>query len=130
MCVAPDGDEVELADLGRHRVSELGPSVARVDTEERREAVEVAVAVVIPDVAALTAHDDRNLVVGPERAHPCEVHPEVTLSLLLKRACLGLSGSRGAGRCCHRLLLSLASPYNATPRRLGLQAELCEISLE
>jgi hypothetical protein len=48
--------------------------VADVDAEQRREAVEVAVALLVPDMAALTADDDRDVVVGigPQ---PREVHP-------------------------------------------------------
>jgi len=81
--IAPHGDEVELADLGGHRVAELAAAVAGVDAEEGGEAVEIAVVVVIPDVAALPADDDRHLVLGPEGAHPREVHPKVALCLLL-----------------------------------------------
>src|SRR5512132_485760 len=130
MGIAPHRDEVELANLGGHRVAELGPAVAGVDAEERREAVEVAVAVVVPDVAALAAHDDRDFVLRAERTHPGEVHPEIALGQLLEGACLSLGRVRGAGGCCHPSPpFSLAFPYNATPSRPASQAELCEISL-
>jgi hypothetical protein len=59
--------------------------VADVHAEEGAQPVEVAVAVLVPDVAAVTAHDDRHLVVGAERAHAAEVHPQVPLSELLQR---------------------------------------------
>ncbi len=98
--VAPDRDEVELADLRRHRLAELGAPVTRVDAEESREAVQVAVAVVVPDVATLAADDDRDLVLRAERAHLREVHPEMALCLLLERICLSFGGLRGAA-CCH-----------------------------
>jgi hypothetical protein len=130
MGVAPDRDEVELADLGGHRVAQLGTAVTRVDAEEGGEAVEVAVAVVVPDVAAVALDDDRYLVIGPERAHPREVHPEVALGLRLKVARVSLGRAWGAGRCCHPSPpFSLASPYNATQSRWAPQAELCEIRL-
>src|SRR5262249_18156907 len=129
MGVAPDRDEVELPHLLCHRVAQLGASVAGVDAEESREAVEIAVAVVIPDVATLAADDDRHLMLGAEGAHPREVHPEVALSLFLKAGRLSLGLRRGAC-CCHPLppLKYLASAYNATPEGPALQAELCEIS--
>ena len=106
--VAPDRDEVELLDLRRHRIAELAAAVTRVDAEERREAVEIAFAVVIPDVAPLTANDDGDLVVRAERAHLGEVHPEMALCLLLERICLSFGGLRGAARC-HPLSSSLSS---------------------
>src|SRR5262249_36627751 len=92
MGVAPDRDEVELTHLLGHRIAELAAAVAGVDAEERREAVEIAVAVVIPDVAPLAADDDRHLMLWAEGAHPREVHPEVALGLVLKpgRLSLGL----------------------------------------
>ena len=123
MGVAPHGDEVELADLRRHRVAQLAAAVTGVDAEEGREAVEIAVAVVVPDVAPLAADDDRDLVVRAERAHLREVHPEMALCLLLERICLSFGGLRGAARCHPSPPVSLASPYNATPRRSALQAE-------
>ena len=81
--VAPDGHEVELADLRRHRVADLGPAVPGVDAEERREPVEIALAVLVVDVRTVAADDDRDLavVVG---AHPREVHPQVALGHLLQ----------------------------------------------
>ena len=51
--VAPQRVEVELLDLARRRFAELGAAVAGVDAEEAGEAVEVAVAVVVVDVAAV-----------------------------------------------------------------------------
>src|SRR4030095_12577865 len=101
MGIVPDGDEVELADRGGHRVAELGPAVAGVDAEERGEAVEVTVAVVVPDVAAVAAHDDRDFVLRAERTHPGEVHPEIALGLLLEGACLSLRRFRGGRRGWH-----------------------------
>ena len=46
-------------------------AVAGVDAEQRREAVEVAVAVLVPDVGALAADDDRHL--ARRRRRPCRV---------------------------------------------------------
>ena len=81
--VAPDGEEVELGDLARGGLAELRPAVARVDAEERREAVEIAVALLVPHVRTLAADDDRHvgIVVG---AVPREVHPQVALGELLE----------------------------------------------
>src|SRR5512144_2125952 len=126
MGIAPHRDEVELTNLGGHRVAQLTASVTRIDAEERRKAVQISVAVVVPDVAPLAADDDRHLVLGAERPHPREMHPQMALSLILESACLGLSRSRGAGRCCHPSPpVSLASSYNATRGRPTPQAELC-----
>jgi hypothetical protein len=92
--VAPVRGEVELADLGRHRVADLGPAVAGVYAEEAREAVEEAIAVLVPDVRALAANDDRHLVLGVVAAHAGEVEPEVTQRLFLEAR----SGRCRAGR--------------------------------
>src|SRR4029450_6669793 len=120
MGIAPDGDEVELADLGGHRVAELGPAVAGVDAEERGEAIEVTVAVVVPDVAAAAAHDDRGFVLRAERTHPGEVHPEIALGLLLEGACLTLGRVRGARRCCHPSPPFSSLPVQRYPQARGL----------
>jgi hypothetical protein len=55
-----------LADL-------LAVRVPDVDGEEPRERVEVTLALVVPEVTALSAHDDRRLVL----VHPGEVQPQV-----------------------------------------------------
>ena len=78
--VAPERVEVELFDLAGRGLAELGAAVAGVDAEEGGEAVEVALAVLVVDVAALAADDDRDLVVGAVGAHPREVHPEMSLA--------------------------------------------------
>ena len=82
--VAPQRVEVELFDLARGRLAVLGAAVAGVDAEERRQPVEVFVAVLVVDVAALGAADHRDLVAGPVGPHPREVHPEVAAGQLLK----------------------------------------------
>src|SRR4051794_32663047 len=84
MGVAPERVEVELFDLARRRLAVLAAAVAGVAAEEAGEAVEIAVAVLVVDVAALGAGDDRDLVVGPVGTHPREVHPEVLAGQLLK----------------------------------------------
>jgi hypothetical protein len=58
--------------------------VAGVAAEQRAEAVEVAVAVVVPDVGALAAGDDRDLVLVVVAPHSREVHPEVLAGDLLQ----------------------------------------------
>ena len=83
--VAPVRVEAELAGLARRRLAQLGPAVAGVHAEESREAVEVALAVLVEHVTALAAHDDRHLVVGVG-AHPGEMHPEVALRQVLQFA--------------------------------------------
>ena len=82
--VAPQRVEVELLHLAGGRLAELGAAVPGVDAEEAGEAIEVAVAVLVVDVAALAADDDRDLVVGPVGAHPREVHPEMAPGQLLE----------------------------------------------
>ena len=84
--VAPVRVKGELTSLGGGGVTELGAPVARVDAEERREPVQVALAVLVVDVAALAANDDRHLAVLAVGAHPREVHPQVAPGLLLKGA--------------------------------------------
>ena len=68
--VAPERVEVELLDLAGGGFAELGAAVAGVDAEEAGEAVEVAVAVLVVDVAALAADDDRDLAARRRRS-PC-----------------------------------------------------------
>ena len=65
--VAPEGEEVELFDLARRGLAVLGAAVAGVDAEERREAVQVAVAVLVVDVAAVRPGDQWDLVIGARR---------------------------------------------------------------
>ena len=89
--VAPVGVEAELLDLRGRGLADLGAAVAGVHAEERREAVEVALAVLVVDVGALAARDDRDLVAVVVRAHAREVHPEMAARLLLK-----IAGSAGA----------------------------------
>ena len=84
MGVAPERVEVELLDLSSGRFADLGATVAGVDAEEAGEAVEVALAVIVVDVTALGALDDRDLVVGAVGTHPREVHPEVAARHLLQ----------------------------------------------
>ena len=52
--------------------AQFAAAVTGVDAEEGREPVEVAVAVLVVDVAAVGADDDRDLVVGPVGPHPRE----------------------------------------------------------
>jgi hypothetical protein len=84
--VAPERVEVELLDLARRRFAELAAAMADVDAEERREPVEVAVAVLVEDVTALAADDDRDLVLAVVGTHPREMHPEMAPGQLLQAA--------------------------------------------
>ena len=98
--VAPQRVEVELLDLAGGGLAELGAAVAGVDAEEAGEAVEVAVAVLVVDVAALAADDDRDLVVVAVGAHSREVHPEMSPGLLLKAGPTSAARLRRDGHAC------------------------------
>ena len=92
--VGPVREEAELAGLVGAGLGHVLAAVADVDAEQRAQAVEVAVAVLVPDVAAVAADDDRDLGAVGVGAHAAEVHPEVALGQLLERALL----RRGLGR--------------------------------
>ena len=74
----------ELLRLVGARLRDVGAAVADVRAEQRAEAVEVAVAVLVPDVAALAADDDRHLGAVLVGAHAAEVHPQMALGELLR----------------------------------------------
>ncbi len=96
--VGPVGVEAELLGLVGSGLDEVRATVTDVDAEQGREPVEVAVALVVVDVAALAPGDDRDVTVRVG-AHPREVHPEVTATELLERARFGshcLFGARHA----------------------------------
>ena len=82
--VGPVREEAELLRLVGARLGDVGAAVADVHAEQRGEPVEVALAVLVVDVAPLAADDDRDLalVVDPVGG---EVHPQVPLRELLKR---------------------------------------------
>ena len=73
---APVGEEGQLLHLLVGRLGVLLAAVAGVDAEQGGQAVEVALAVVVEDVAALAAGDDRDLTIG-ERGHLREVQPQM-----------------------------------------------------
>ena len=82
--VAPVRVEAELLGLRGGRLAELGAAVADVHAVERREAVEVALAVLVVDVAALAPDDHGHRVVLVVGAHAREVHPQVAPRQLLE----------------------------------------------
>ena len=84
MGVGPVGEEAELLRLVGACLGDVGAAVTDVDAVERAEAVDVAVAVVVPDVATVAADDDRDLFAALIRAHPAEVQPEVPVGELLE----------------------------------------------
>ena len=86
--VAPVGVEAELLGLVGGGLAELGAPVADVHAVQRREAVQVALAVLVVDVAAVAAHDHRHLRVGVG-AHAREVHPQMALGQTLQ-VCAGV----------------------------------------
>ena len=83
MGVAPHREVAEAAALLRADVGELLATVARLHHEQPRQRVEVALAVVVVEPAALAVVDDRHgmVVVG---AHAAEVQPEVAGAELLE----------------------------------------------
>ncbi len=94
MRVAPVGEEAELFCLIGTGLRHIGAAVADVRAEERAEAVEVALAVLVEDVAAVAADDDRDLRPVLIGAHAAEVHPQVALGELLKLGVARLGGRR------------------------------------
>ena len=106
--VAPDREEVELGDLPRRGLAQLRPPVAGVDAEQRREAVQVALAVLVPHVRPLAPDDDRHLavVVG---AVAREVHPQMPLGELLEARVGGRRGPRAGGGHSSPSVLTTAS---------------------
>jgi len=76
----PAGVEIEITPGAvsvtgpRGSLSELGAAVADVHAIERREPVEIALAVLVVHVTAIAADDHRNLVIVVD-PHTREVHP-------------------------------------------------------
>ena len=80
-------------------VGQLLAAVPRVHDEQPGQRVEVALAGVVPQPAALAAVDDRHRLAGGHRAHAAEVHPEVPRGQALE--VLGGSGRLVGG--AHRV---------------------------
>ncbi|GAA3420939.1 hypothetical protein GCM10018952_65920 [Streptosporangium vulgare] len=99
--VRPQREERQLLGLLGGGLGQLAAAVTRLDHEEPGEAVEVALAVHVVDVGALTPHDHRHLGTLV-RAVPGEVHPQVVLRGLHER------GHVGVFRVRHRDLPSLS----------------------
>src|SRR5262249_24694543 len=107
--VAPVGVEGELLHLLVRPTADLvAVRVADLDGEEAREPVEVAAALIVLQVAAVTPDDDRRLVSG----HPREREPGV---LLRERAEVGLSG--------HARIVDRAATWVAAPANVGGTAD-------
>src|SRR3954451_20692542 len=104
-------EEAEVLGLVGARLADPGAAVADVHAEQRAEAVEVLVAVLVPDVAAVALDDDRDLRALAVRAHPAEVHPEMALGEVLKGA-LGRYGL-GRGHAVLHFVSELIGSYNA-----------------
>src|ERR671935_248574 len=86
MRVRPVGIERQLAHLRRRGFAYLvAVRVADLHREQPSEGVEIPLAVQIFEVAALPAHDDRDVAVAVV-AHTCEVQPEVLASRALRLA--------------------------------------------
>lgn len=90
--VGPDREERQLLRLLGGRLGELLAAVTGLHHEQARQAVEVAPALVVPDVGALTADDggDGRVLV---RRHAGEVHPQVVVRGLAE--VLGGVGAHG-----------------------------------
>jgi hypothetical protein len=96
--VAPDREVGELLGLAGGGLGQLAAAVAHLHGEQARQAVEVALAVLVPDVRALAPHDGRHLVVGVAR-QPGEVHPQMAARLVVEAGGVG----QGSGRVGHRV---------------------------
>ena len=79
--VGPDGEVGEFLHLLGGSVCEFFAAVTKLDSEQGGDAIEIALAAIIEEVLALTAHDDRNLAeaIFVDRMSG-EMHPEVVLS--------------------------------------------------
>jgi hypothetical protein len=98
--VAPVREEAELLGLRRGGLAQLRAAVTGVDAEQRGQPVQVALAVLVPDVAAVTLDDHRQLVVGV-RTHAREVHPQVPSRELLQFGLLRRLRRRRLEPRCH-----------------------------
>ncbi len=84
MRIGPVGEEPELLGLVGAGLRDVRASVADVDAEQRRQPVEVPVAVLVIHVAAFATNDDRHVGLRVRR-HARKVQPQVALRLLLER---------------------------------------------
>jgi len=82
MGVGPQREVGELGCLLGAGLGQLGPAVADLAREQSREAVEVPLAVLVPDVGTLASHHDGDLVVRVVGTLAREVHPQVPLGTL------------------------------------------------
>ena len=91
--IGPEREVGELARLPRRGLGDLGPAMADLAHEQPGQPVQVALAVLVIDVLALAAHDDRDVARGKGR-HPGEVQPQMALGLLLEGSDLVLAVCR------------------------------------
>ena len=103
--VGPVGEEPELLGLVGAGLRDVGAAVADVDAEQRAEPVEVAVAVLVPDVATLAADQHRDVSALLVRAHARVVQPQVALGQLLQ-----VPGGRGVLGRCHTAASPVLTP--------------------
>ena len=97
--VGPQREERELTRLLACGLGQLRAAVPGLHHEESGEPVEVALAVAVPDVRPLAAHDHRNLLVLVRR-EPGEVHPQIVVRGLLQPGVLRGRVAFGRGGLC------------------------------
>ncbi len=76
MGIGPVREEAELLGLIRPGLRDVCTTMADVHAEKCREAVQVALALLVVDVATVAAHDDRDISLLIS-AHAAEVEPQV-----------------------------------------------------
>src|SRR5690606_7465511 len=82
--VGPGREVRELLGLFRCSFGKATASVANVDDEKTAQRIEVLLALAVPNVVALTLHDDGNTVAVFHYGLPRHRHPQVVFGFLLK----------------------------------------------
>ena len=104
MSVRPQRKEREFFRLLGSHFGEALAAVSCVDDKEAREAIEILLAFVVPNVVARALHNDGHLGAGGEWTLPGEVHPEVIASLVLQGLSLLAAALGHRWRLCHVVL--------------------------
>ena len=104
MCVGPQREERQFFRLLGSHFGEALAAVSCVYDKEAREAIEILLAFVVPNVVARALHNDGHIGTGGEWTLPGEVHPEVVTSLVLQGLGLLAAALSKRWRLCHVLL--------------------------